>query len=855
MNDFLFSNNNHPAIKRLAKRIYISNKQRNRITVFAIILTTVLITSVFSIGVSYTESIQNQAVVQRGTAAQVLVVNPTENNLLWLKRDSSVHKIGIERQIATAKTDQSHGANGIFLRWADETQWQDMIMPAMTGIAGKYPQMADEIFLPTWLLSALGIEQPVLGMEISLTCRYGGTTIEHPALSEYAEQTFRLSGWYLDRSSNYQLGNAVGYISDAYWRGSVATEENTRCAASLLFEDNVAAANAYQRILSGMEISGNSQLNLLIYSSSQTGTLLSLAVVVVLIVLCGYLLIYNILFISVSNEIHSFGQLKTIGTTKRQIKKIIFRQVGQLCAVGVPIGLAAGAAISLALVPLGVLGMSGGYAVTDSDMVVVSFSPIIYIGAAGLAILTTFMGSMKAAGIAGNISPIEALRYQNGQQSGPMKDRKGHQHRLSWMAWRNVFRDKKSTMMTFISLFLGLTIFLVTAGILASIDVSLITEQYFAEGEDVSLIMYDLSAQPISEELVSDMMTMDGVSEISVYRRYRGEDDSSGFLENQNSSFDKFVETLFSVEPGYAPYEENYHEGTLWKSAMVGISETDFLRLTEHLNADIDYEDFIAGSIAFYLCAPDMLTASEMTPLPQFVDFVCSETTCSLQMYHIPVGTDAPFLRLGVGLTPDQAVPYILVSQTYMDRMGLPSITAKVKVSLAEGMEQTAVDQINHRINSGNVVLNSRYEKDHELKESFRMVNLLGNSLSIILLFIGLMNFVNTISVSVTIRKHELAVLESIGMTKKQIRRMLVLEGSWYWLIPYVLIFTLGSAVFAGVFWVVKSKFVPYVTFAYPILSLMISALAVLSVCVVVPVIVYRSFSSSSVVERLRQSG
>lgn len=192
MNDILFGNNNRPAIKRLAKKIYTSNKKRNRITVFAIVLTTVLITSVFSIGISYTESIQNQAVAQRGTAAQVLLVNPTESNLLWLERSNMVKKIGIERQIATARTDQATGINGIFLRWADEVQWQEMTLPAMADVVGEYPQTSDEIFLPAWLLSALGIEQPAIGMEISLICRYGGTTIEHPALSEFMEQTFRL---------------------------------------------------------------------------------------------------------------------------------------------------------------------------------------------------------------------------------------------------------------------------------------------------------------------------------------------------------------------------------------------------------------------------------------------------------------------------------------------------------------------------------------------------------------------------------------------------------------------------------------------------------------------------------------
>ncbi len=109
-------------------------------------------------------------------------------------------------------------------------------------------------------------------------------------------------------------------------------------------------------------------------------------------------------------------------------------------------------------------------------------------------------------------------------------------------------------------------------------------------------------------------------------------------------------------------------------------------------------------------------------------------------------------------------------------------------------------------------------------------------------------------SVSVTIRKHELAVLESVGMTKRQIRKMLVLEGGWYWLVPYALIFTVGSAIFTGIFFVVKSKFIPYVAYTYPVLPLLASALAVLVVCVVTPVMVYRSFSRNSVVERLRQN-
>ena len=43
--------------------------------------------------------------------------------------------------------------------------------------------------------------------------------------------------------------------------------------------------------------------------------------------------------------------------------------------------------------------------------------------------------------------------------------------------------------------------------------------------------------------------------------------------------------------------------------------------------------------------------------------------------------------------------------------------------------------------------------------------------------FIGIMNFFNTTATSVISRKKELALLEVVGMTKKQISKMLVAEG------------------------------------------------------------------------------
>ena len=57
---------------------------------------------------------------------------------------------------------------------------------------------------------------------------------------------------------------------------------------------------------------------------------------------------------------------------------------------------------------------------------------------------------------------------------------------------------------------------------------------------------------------------------------------------------------------------------------------------------------------------------------------------------------------------------------------------------------------------------------------------MIGSFLVVILAFIGIMNFFNTTATSVISRKKELALLEVVGMTKKQVSKMLVTEGFLY---------------------------------------------------------------------------
>ena len=99
--------------------------------------------------------------------------------------------------------------------------------------------------------------------------------------------------------------------------------------------------------------------------------------VLALILLTGYLIIYNVFQISVAGDIRFYGLLKTIGTTPRQLRRILRNQALLLAAAGIPVGLLLGWLAGCALAPVVVRNL-------DSVSVVASANPWIFVGGGGV---------------------------------------------------------------------------------------------------------------------------------------------------------------------------------------------------------------------------------------------------------------------------------------------------------------------------------------------------------------------------------------------------------------------------------------------------------------------------------------
>lgn len=128
----------------------------------------------------------------------------------------------------------------------------------------------------------------------------------------------------------------------------------------------------------------------------------------------------------------------------------------------------------------------------------------------------------------------------------------------------------------------------------------------------------------------------------------------------------------------------------------------------------------------------------------------------------------------------------------------------------------------------------------------------IGGALSIIIGFIGIANFVNSVLTSIITRRKEFAMLQSIGMTGKQLKRMLAWEGVYYaagTIIASAVTGTLFSAVvvraIAGGIWFFTYRFIFWpMLVVYPFLLLL---------TMLIPTLLYRGLARDSIIERLRQ--
>ena len=844
MNDILFGNNNKTIIQKLASRCFQRNKLRNGIAVLAIFLTTLLICTVFSIGGSYVNSWKLQQEQTRGTNGHATLNAPSAQQYEYLSASEEIKDIGIRADVflpSFVKADFDTNNSNLYygFRFYNSSEWEKHRTPVLENINGSYPNGANEIMVPLWVLEKWNITNPYIGMELPFTYQ-NNSMIE-------SQKTFRLSGWF-DEYDYIGDGNiAYLLVSEAFCNEvNFDIWSNPETTADMRFSDTQNVLEVVSALENGMTFEYGQELSVnpdLLNSNSHLQAIVLCIVLSFFIALCGYLLIYNIFYISISNDIQFYGQLRTIGTTSIQIGKIISKQAIKLACLGIVAGLLTSFVLSHFIIPAVLRTLTE----TNSGITVVQ-QPIIYLGAAIFSLIMVFLSVRKPIQIAKKVSPVTALHYQS--EIGKRKSQLKSRHFSAWrMALRNIQRTKKKSILAVLSIFLGITSCLIVTLLIQSMSTDNFVDyelEYDIEltNQTLALGYSGEQSQLFDEKLINELASIDGVSEISLQK------EQTIMPAYSKDVFYPYIQNKYQSQGMEAPNANYYGQyPTRFYTQLVSI---DADKIKDYITEQgLDYGGFCQGQYGLIACDYPELFPDNMTLHFQTGQLNQYEVIPNDKSMEIPIGGFLPSSYYG-GLSSD--APYVFVSDAGMEKLAPEAYISSLGIDVTSSNEKMVLSDIRELCNqSGKISIISKAELIEGLHSAKITLYTLGGGIAFVLAFIGVFIFVNIMFTNIEARKHELYVMESIGMTKKQCRRMLQMEGLWYALISLALCLTFGNVLLFLVYQAFVGM-VEYAVFSYPVWMLFIIIIVLTAFCWLIPSLFVNRMMIKSTIERLRQN-
>ena len=485
MNGFT-PNNNTNVIRLLSEAIRKCNKSRNRILMGAVVLCILTLTFVFGtaygkINAEYTKNIRMD-----GTTASTYIEEGTKQQYEKARSLGYVRETGRRMKMGEA-TESGKKESICSIQVLDQTAWEKMMKPAYTGVHGTYPKKQQEIMLPVKTLKKLGIDNPKRGMKIALDISISFFQTE--------KEEFKLSGWYSAYTEDNGRSKAIGYVSEKKlkdWGYDIkdgsdilicpANDMDWKDTEEKLYEDVPMKDNSQQIIAT--DTAKNRAVK------EVTGSY-GMAAVEAVVIICGmFLLVYNVMQISMAGDIRQMALLHTIGTTKKQLRKIYIRQIMRTIVPGGIAGIGLSVVLLRYLIPQ-LLGRQylNGYGGAEELQI---FRVEILLLAVVFTLLVILGASEQVIWQTVNRTCIEGMHYteQKGskkQQHGKAghadkgavlnKKKRSEIQELCFMAWKNVTRYRQGFVITVSSLFLGIEMFLIVMVITDGSDYANIINQ------------------------------------------------------------------------------------------------------------------------------------------------------------------------------------------------------------------------------------------------------------------------------------------------------------------------------------------------------------------------------------------
>lgn len=762
--------------------------------IFAIVLTTVLLTTTFTIALTMSQMLKVQSTKEIGTIAEASYKDISLEAYDKLSLSGAFNDISYSIYVGEA----DYGDVKSEIRYIEEkaAKWNFCELSE-----GRFPESEKEILIDNLFIQYIGGSYK-LGDTISLMIRIGDTIVE---------KELEICGFY---EGNQILGVPFNYVSKEFVDDVVygireqqewlKLEEysNGKVDAFCRLDNTSNAYDYLMNIWRRCDLPGTPDIGVNWALENQGLAMTDIAIVcivVFMIIIAGYLMIYNVFYISIINDVQFYGRLKVIGMCNRHIRSLLNAQLRHLCMVGIPIGLGLGWG----------LGIGSVYIIfhfMDLTMTGISvFCPEIFLYAVCMVVLTVYISVRKPFHIIKEVSPIQTTHYTGGDYAG--RERRIKKKFSLWrFSFRNISRNKKRNILVVASFTLVIILFTFSAYLYKSIDVenfinNSIPNDIFISSEE---FLENFETVELKEELVDICTGLDGTYTVTPH-----------YIQSSLHFLSENALTELKTLLGKGNFNADTYKddmNIMVEEQINTVSERRFYfdRTTlERLNViegTVDYEEFLEGNYCILFDkfgetnAVSLYHVGEKILLNDWTDETSIQKGSNGEVIYSNFASKE-YTIMAI------AEPYGAITN-YFNEFGIYTVLPLAEMEgrgdivdlYGIGMDTNEVEKIERQLKEclqkvSGISYKTVLERKAEYDKLRQMLLLFSGGMTFFIGVMAVSNFMNNFVTGVVERKTEFITLRQIGMKQQQVINMLKIENFYLLSVAAIIGSCMGGAI------------------------------------------------------------
>lgn len=826
----------YATIRKLANRNIIEHKFRHALNIIVVMCLTIFISAFEIVSSSTYSNVEEDYLKQNGNASQIQAFDVPLESFENFKMDN-IEEIGQSVYIDNAVNDEFRNRPSE-LRYADSNYAEYMFS---LPIQGRMPENKNEIAVDRSVLEDLE-KDATLGTDITIYW------LDEDKKEQ--SQTFEVVGIW-EENSLYTTRNL--WVSKDFIK-----KMNTNIDLAFNLKSGKVNNKTLDEVAEKLQIDEEQVISNWVYEDNvQKQIRLETLVYKIgasFILLCGFLILYNIIAISIASDRKLYGRIKTLGASPKQVKLSVFYQYFFDVLIGIPLGLALGYILGSKMVPVVITSL-------DNDIHVYA-DVKNFISTILLILLVVFVSGIRPAYRACAVDPSDILSEENNLNfRGKTHRRSPGVPALFELSLSNLVRYPKRNVIAIILLTVGLVLTSCVYVINHSFDISkymaeialsdiTITEKTLVEswGE------YNPKGNTITKEFMEKLEASGDILEqgvlysqdISLQTSETAYNNVIQYYEQNKCERLKYMEQDVAWTEGYQSFKQT-GKCTATIFGIDGLLNDKITDKNRIIDGTIDKEKFLSGK---YMIAQGYSSDSgeyELQPTYNVGDKI----SLNGKEFEIMAIAEVPYPITEGKTNPGSEfnLTFYVPSSSFLE-MYPENTPRKWFLNVEKGKENEIENILKPYMEKG-VPIETEKTIEQNYNNATKSATLLQNIVSIMILVIGIVNFANVIIISVTSRKKEFAMMQSIGMTKKQLRLLLMMEGINISIITLIISYFLSLVtICVGVSAYLQTQWTA--TYHFSITPLLIVTPVLIILPIVISLICFQRIQKIEIIERLQ---